>query len=135
MQITPYLHFNGQCDAAFKFYEKVLGGKIAFRIKMGEMPATENVPKEHHDKIAHIRLIVGNAVLMGSDACQGYNKPQGFTVSLGIDTAEEAERVFKALSENGKVQMPLEETFWALRFGVTTDQFGTPWMINCEKKN
>jgi PhnB protein len=73
-------------------------------------------------------------VLMGSDAPPDrYQKTQGTTVALGVDSAEEAERIFHALAENGTVTMPISETFWAVRFGMLNDQFGIPWMINCEK--
>jgi PhnB protein len=134
MLLNPYLHYNGQCEAAFTFYEKCLGGKIAFKITYGESPMAAQTPSEFRGKIMHIRLIVGDKILMGSDAPAGrYEEPQGFSVSLGIETPEEAERIFKALSEKGKVIMPMEETFWAHRFGMMVDQFGIPWMINCEK--
>jgi PhnB protein len=134
MQLNPYLHFNGQCEAAFKFYEQCLGGKITFKITYGESPMAEQTPPELRGKIMHTRLIVGDNVLMGSDApAERYEEPKGFSISLGIETPEEAERVFKSLSANGKVTMPLQETFWAQRFGMFVDQFGTPWMINCEK--
>ena len=134
MQLNPYLLFNGQCEAAFKFYEKCLGGKIAFKITNGESPMAKETPPERLHQILHARFVVGENVLMGSDAPpERYDEPNGISVSLGIDTAEEAERIFAALSENAKVHMPLQETFWAVRFGMLTDQFGIPWMINCEK--
>ena len=82
----------------------------------------------------HARLVVGDRVLMGSDVPPDHHdKPQGFSVSLGIDTPAEAERIFRALAEGGTVQMPLQETFWALRFGTLVDRFGIPWMVNCER--
>ena len=93
-----------------------------------------HIAPERHDKILHTRLIVGDNVLMGSDAPpERYEKPQGFFVTLGVDTPAEAERIFKALSEKGTLHMPLQETFWAVRFGMLVDQFDIPWMINCEK--
>jgi PhnB protein len=134
MQLNPYLQFNGQCEAAFKFYESCLGGKIVFKMTIGESPAAKMMPLERHNQILHIRLMVGDKVLMGSDVPpEYYEKPQGFSVTLGVDTPAEAERIFNALAEEGTVRMPLEETFWAQRFGMLSDQFGTPWMINCEK--
>ena len=134
MQLNPYLHFNGQCEAAFKFYEKCLGGKIAFKITYGESPMGSESAAEMHDKIMHIRLVVDDKILMGSDTSKDhYHQPQGFTVTLGIEKPQEAERIFKALSEKGKITMPMEETFWAHRFGMLIDQFGIPWMVNCEK--
>jgi PhnB protein len=134
MQLNPYLSYNGQCDAAFKFYEKALGAKILFKMIYGESPMAKDFPPETHKQIMHARLVVGDKVIMGSDSpCGRYQKPQGFHVTLGIDTPEEAERIFKALSEGGTVQMPIQETFWAHRFGMLVDQFDIPWMVNCEK--
>jgi PhnB protein len=134
MQMNPYLMFDGQCEAAFKFYERCLGGNIAALLTYGESPMAAQMPSEERGKIMHARLVVGDKVLMGGDAPQGhYEKPQGFTVTLGIDDPGEAERVFDALAEGGSVRMPLQETFWALRFGMLVDRFGTPWMINCER--
>ena len=134
MQLNPYLHFNGNCEAAFNFYEKCLGGKIGFKLTYGETPMAEKTPPEMRSKVIHMRMTVGKDVLMGSDAPPDrFSKQQGFSISLGIETPEEAERVFKALSEKATIMMPLEETFWAQRFGMLVDQFGIPWMINCEK--
>ena len=133
MKLNSYLFFNGQCEAAFKFYEKCLGGKIEAMLTHEGTPAEQDVPSEWRKKILHARLTVGDQALMGSDAPpERYDKPQGFSVSLNVDKPAEAERIFRALSENGKVQMPLEQTFWAVRFGMCVDRFGTPWMVNCE---
>jgi PhnB protein len=133
MQLNPYLLFNGQCEAAFKFYERIFGGKIEAMIPHEGTPAAEHVPPEWRKKILHARLSVGDEVLMGSDAPPDrYEAMKGFSVTLGIDDPAEAERIFHALAENGTVRMPIEKTFWALRFGMLVDQFGTPWMINCE---
>jgi PhnB protein len=134
MQLNPYLTFAGQCEAAFKFYERCFGGKIEVMMTHEGTPMAAHVSEAWRSKIMHARLTVGDKVLMGSDAPPDrYQKPQGFAVTLGIDDPAEAERVFSALSQNGAVQMRLQETFWALRFGMFTDQFGIPWMINCEK--
>jgi PhnB protein len=132
MQLNPYLLFNGQCEAAFKFYEKILGGEIEAMIPHEGTPAAEHVPPEWRKKILHARLSVGDEVLMGSDAPPDrYEAMKGFSVTLGIDDPAAAERIFHALAENGTVRMPIEKTFWALRFGMLVDQFGTPWMVNC----
>ena len=94
----------------------------------------EQTPTEWRDKIVHARLMVGDKILMGSDAPPDRYEPmRGFSVTLGIDDPKDAERIFHALSENGTVQMPIQETFWAARFVMLVDQFGTPWMINCER--
>ncbi|HLQ25622.1 MAG TPA: VOC family protein [Acidiferrobacterales bacterium] len=134
MQLNPYLFFNGQCEAAFKFYERVLGGKIEAMLTHAGTPAEAQVPAEWRDKILHARLNVGGEVLMASDAPPGrYEEPKGFSVSLQMKDPAEAERIFHALAENGTVRMPIQKTFWAARFGMLVDRFGIPWMINCEQ--
>lgn len=131
MQINPYLTFNGNCAAAFKFYEQCLGGTLNMRTH-GAAPSAEHVPVEWHDKIMHARLEVGDRVLMGSDSPPEYfQETKGFYVQLSIDEPAEAERVFRTLAENGRVTMPFAQTFWAYRFGMLVDQFGIPWMVNC----
>ncbi|MBD3885778.1 VOC family protein [Phormidium tenue FACHB-886] len=134
MQVNTYLMFNGNCEAAFKFYEQCLGGKIINLLTHENAPSAEQVPAEWHDKIMHVCLDLSGRLLMGSDCPPGYfEAPQGFYVQLSIDESAEAERIFQALAENGKVKMPFEQTFWAFRFGMLVDQFGTPWMVNCEQ--
>jgi PhnB protein len=133
MQINPYLLFKGDCREAFTFYEKLLGGKIEAIMTHAGTPAEEHVPAEWREKIIHARLTVGDQVLMASDAPPDhYQKPQGFSVSIGIKDPAEAERIFSVLSENGTIQMPLQQTFWARSFGMCVDRFGIPWMVNCE---
>ncbi|SEK68028.1 VOC family protein [Nitrosovibrio tenuis] len=133
MQLNPYLSFNGQCEAAFKFYEQCLGGKIVAMLTYGSSPMADQTPPEWRDKIMHARLMVEDEILMGSDSPpEHYEQTNGMSVSLGIDNPEDAERIFHALAENGTVRMPIQTTFWATRFGMLVDQFGTPWMINCE---
>jgi len=133
VKVNPYLSFNGNCEAAFKFYERVLGGKIAIMMPFEGSPMADQAPANWRSKIMHARLDIGEETLMGSDPPPDRYAPvKGITVSLGIDKPEEADRIFQALSEKGTVQMPIQKTFWALRFGMLTDQFGIPWMINCE---
>jgi PhnB protein len=135
VQFNPYLNFNGNCEAAFKYYQKVLGGKIEAMIPFEGSPAAEHSSPEMRKKIMHARLIVDGQPLMGSDCPPEHFQPmQGMSVALNVAEPAEADRVFHALAEKGTVQMPIEETFWAHRFGMLVDQFGTPWMINCEKK-
>ncbi len=135
MQINPYLTFNGQCEAAFKFYEACLGGKIVAMLAYGDTPMAEQVPPGSRKRIAHARLAVGDQVLMASDAPpEHYEAPKGFAVTLNIGEPAEAERIFHALIEGGSVQMAIQKTFWAARFGRLTDKFGIPWMINCEQR-
>ena len=135
MQLISYLNFGGQCEAAFKFYAKCLGGKIEAMMTHEGTPAAGQVPADWRNKIVHARLSVGDQVLMGSDAPPShFQKPQGFSVNIQVKDPAEADRIFHALGENGRATiMPIQETFWAKRFGMLVDQFGTPWMINCEK--
>lgn len=132
MRLDPYLTFNGQCAEAFKFYEKVLRGHIDTLLTHDETPAREHVSPDWYDKIMHAHLTVGDMALMGSDAPpQLYKKPEGFSVSVQLTDPSDAQRIFNALAENGVVRMPLQETFWAKRFGMLIDRFSIPWMINC----
>lgn len=134
MQLNPYLNFDGQCREAFTAYERILGGKIEMMQTHGESPMPDHVSPEARDRILHVRLAVGDAVLLGSDTPPGEPpNPQGFALSLSIDTPAEAERIFNGLSDGGKVDMPLQETFWAQRFGMLVDKFGIPWMVNCDR--
>ena len=134
MKLNPYLSFDGRCETAFKHYEQCLGGKIEMMLTYGDSPAESQTPENWRKKIMHARLIFGDNVLMGSDAPPDrFQGVKGIYVALNVDTAADAERIFKALAENGAVQMPLEKTFFAIRFGMLIDQFGIPWMINCEQ--
>ena len=134
MQMNPYLFFDGQCEEAFKFYAQLLGGKIEAMMTHEGTPAADHVPAEWRSKIIHARLNLCGQLLMGSDAPPDQQqKPQGFSVNISVNDPAEAERIFHALVEKGVATMPIGETFWAVRFGMLTDRFGIPWMINCEK--
>lgn len=137
MELANYLIFNGNCEAAFKHYEKLLGGKIEFIMRFGEAPPDacggQAPPAETREKIMHVRMLVDGKALMGSDAPPGrYEKPQGNWVSLSVDSTAEAERIYNGLKDGATVIMPLDKTFWAEKFAMLVDRFGTPWMINCE---
>ncbi len=134
MEIIPYIFFNGQCEVAMKFYEKVFGGKIQGLMTYGDSPAAKDFAPDQKNRIIHARMEVGNSVLMASDAPPEHHAPaQGFSLSVSVKDPAEAERVFAALAENGTIQMPIAQTFWSVRFGMLTDQFGMPWMVNCEQ--
>ena len=127
MRVNPYLLFNGQCEAAFKFYADCLGGKIEAMLPHAGTPAEPHVPAEWRDKILHARMTVGEDVLMGSDAPPDrFEQPKGFSVTIQLTDPAEAERVFRRLAEGGTVQMPIQQTFWATKFGMLVDRFGTP---------
>lgn len=137
MNINPYLSFNGQCESAFKFYEKCLGGRLMAMIPVSDTPMKDHMPSAAKDQIVHACLSVSDKLLMGSDhLCseQPFEGVKGCSVSIHVDTPEEAERLFNDLREGGSVTMELQETFWAVRFGSLIDQFGVPWMINCAKQ-
>jgi PhnB protein len=130
MQVNPYLYYNGNCEAAFKFYEKVLGAKIEMMMTHESAPESMPTQPEWKKKIMHARISIDGEVIMASDAPPGhFHQPQGFSVSLQAEDPADAERKFKALSEGGSVTMPFTKTFFAKGFGMCVDQFGIPWMV------
>lgn len=131
MKINPYLTFNGNCEEAFNLYARCLRGELTVQ-RFGETPGCEDLPVSHRDKVMHARLTAGDQVLMASDNHPAfpYEGVKGCSVALSVDEAEEADRIFNELAEGGAVTMPMQETFWAQRFGMLTDRFGVPWMIN-----
>jgi len=131
MQMNPYLSFNGQCEAAFKLYEQVLGGQLGDIFRYAGTPLAHEVPTDWQDKVMHGSVTIGGQVLMGGDvAPDRYEAPMGFSLSIQLKDATEAERIFGELSQGGRVVMGLEKTFWAERFGMVIDRFGTPWIVN-----
>ena len=133
MQLVTYLNFGGQCEAAFKFYETCLRGTIEAMITFGGTPSGADIPASWKNKIMHARLSAGGQVLMGSDGLPGETfEHRGYSVAVVVKEAAEADRIFAALSKNETVSMPIQQTFFAERFGMLTDQFGVPWMVNCE---
>jgi PhnB protein len=124
------LTFNGECDAAFALYEQCLGGKVTFRLTWGESPMADQAPADWRDKIVHATLTVGGTALSGADVL-AYQRPQGFQVQLNLDDVAAAERIFALLADGGEITVPLQQTFWAQRFGAVVDRFGIPWGINC----
>ena len=131
MQINPYLFYDSNCEAAFKFYEKVLGGKIEMMLRNEQAPDSMPTAPGREKKIMHARISINGEILMASDAPPDrFNKPQGFAVSVTVDDPVEAERKFKALSEGGTTNMPFGKTFFSKGFGMCIDQFGITWMVN-----
>ena len=131
MQFIPYLGFNGNCREALEFYAKVLKADLEL-MEFGGTPAEEHVPADAKNQILHGNLTLnGRPILMASDSGgMPFEKMQGIQVAIVLDDTEVAERVFKELSEGANITMPMEPTFWAKRFGMCTDRFGTPWMVN-----
>jgi PhnB protein len=133
MQMTAYLSFKGQCEEAFRLYEQCLGGQLGTIFRYSGSPMADQVPADWGDKVMHSSLEVAGQTLMGGDvAPDQYEAPKGFSLSLQIKGEADAERVYHALAKDGRVIMPLQKTFWALRYGHFVDRFGIPWMINCE---
>ena len=137
MRIEPSISlvFNGECDAAFALYQQCLGGTITFRLTWGDSPMADQAPPEWRDKIIHATLTVGGKAISGGDVLPGqYERPQGFQLLLDLDDATAAERIFEQLADGGLITVPLQQTFWAQRFGAVVDRFGIPWGINCGER-
>lgn len=132
MQVNPYLHYDGNCEEAFKFYEKALGAKIEVIMHVKGSPAAEHMPPDMADKVLHAQMTIDGEVVMASDAPPThFQKMQGFSVCLQIQDPAEGARRFAAISEGGEIRMPFGPTFWSKGFGMCLDKFGVPWMINC----
>ena len=132
MQVNPYLFYNGNCEAALKYYEKVLGARIEAMLTFDSAPQPMPMPPDWSKKIMHAKITIDGEVVMAGDAPPGhFHQPQGFSVSLMVEDPADAERRFKALSEGGSVNMPFGKTFFSKGFGMCVDQFGIPWMVYC----
>ncbi|MCL7944153.1 YciI family protein [Marinobacter sp. ATCH36] len=132
-QINIHLAFAGNCREAMAYYADVLGGQIETMITHGETPIADQTPKDWHDKIVHASLTLKGRRIMGADmAGDCYTRPQGVQVHLEYGDTKQAEQVFNQLTEGGSIVMPFEKTFWAHRFGMVTDRFGTQWMVSNE---
>lgn len=135
MQVNPYLSYDGNCGAALKFYEKVLGAQIEASFPYGDGNPGLETPPGWQDKIMHATISIDGEVIMASDSPPGhFQKPQGFHVALQVEDPTEAEQRFKALAEGGAVTMPFGKTFFSNGFGMCVDQFGIPWMVNCPQE-
>jgi PhnB protein len=132
MQFIPYLTFEGTCREAMEFYARTLRAEVESMFTFAGTPAEEHVPAGARDQIMHASLALkGQTILMASDSGgMPHEKAGGMSVSIVMDDTAEAERIFATLSEGGKVTMPIDRTFWAERFGMCVDRYGTPWMIN-----
>jgi PhnB protein len=132
MQLKTYVNFPGTCAEAFRFYEKHLGGKIGMMMTHGQAPDQTLAKPEWRDAVLHARIAVGGTELMGADIPNAQPVRSAY-LSLAVDSDGEAERIFSALADGGRVLMPMEETFFASRFGQVQDRFGINWMILHER--
>lgn len=134
MKLRTYLNYGGNCAEAFRFYEKHLGAKIGMMMTHGEMPGGSNVPPEMKNSILHANITIGDTELMASDVPKDRFQPmRSAYLCLGVDSDAEAEKIFALLSDGGDVFMPMQDTFFASRFAMLRDKFGTSWMIIHEK--
>jgi PhnB protein len=134
MEMTIEVNFKGECEAAFRFYVQCLGAELGSVFRYAGSPFANRVPENWSDKIMHGSVTIGGQVLMGADVTEDqFVERQGFSLSLQIKDTADAERIFDELARGGVVRVPLEETFWAARFGMVVDRFGVPWQVNCEE--
>jgi PhnB protein len=135
--IKPYIAFKGNCAEAINFYKENLGGEIMFTQTYGESPMADKVGPDQKDKVMHTSLKIGDSVIMACDNVFDGQNPttvgNNISLAIGGDDAAAADGMFERLSDGGTVTMPMQETFWAERFGMLTDKFGINWMFNVEK--
>lgn len=127
MRLDLYLNYPGNCEDAFRFYEQHLGGRLGQMSRHGSAP-NPHLPTEWKDKVLHARIEIGNAVLMGADVPNAQPMRSAY-VTLTIDSVEETERMYGVLADGGEIFMKMEETFFAKRFAMLRDRFGTSWML------
>jgi len=132
MKLDIYINYKGNCEQAFRFYEQHLGGKIIMMTTFKEMPDYNNIPEDRKNDILHARIEIGNAVLLGADIPQAEPMRSAY-LTLRVDSVEEAEKLYTLLSDDGEIFMKMEKTFFALRFAMLRDKFGTNWMLLCER--
>lgn len=135
MRIDFHINFSGQCQAAFEFYQSLLGGQVEL-LTYGNSPAKDSVPSGWTEKIVHGSFAFNNLQIAGADVLpESYQKLQGFQLLLQLNSAAEAQRIFDALAEGGVITMPLQKTFWSEAYGIVTDRFGVPWEVNSDDGN
>jgi len=137
--VNPYLMFNGNCEEAFLFYKSVFGGEFPYIGRYKDAPAeeSEKLSEEQQNRIMHVSLPIGNTILMASDSHPRYGDVgfgDNFSISINAESTDEADRIFNGLSAGGKIEMPLNKTFWGAYFGMFKDKFGVNWMVNFDEK-
>jgi PhnB protein len=133
MKVEPYLFFDGRCEEAIEFYRKTIGAEVEMLVRFKDSPEPAQpgmVPPGAENKIMHATLRLGETTVMASDGqCGGTPKFDGFALSITAANQAEAQRLFNALGEGGKVRMPLTKTFFSPCFGMLADRFGVAWMV------
>lgn len=137
-QINPYLNFPGNTEEAFNHYKAIFGGEFAMIQRFGDTPEAGNVAEEDKNKIMHIGLPIGDNVLMATDAvgdmCTALKPGNNISLSVSADSKEDADRIFNGLAQGGKINMPMDNTFWGSYFGMVDDKFGVQWMVSYDEK-
>jgi PhnB protein len=134
MHLHTYLNYGGNCAEAFKFYEQHLGGKITMMMRHGEAPDQSQVRPEWKHAVLHARITIGDAEISAADVPPDRFQPmRSAYLSLSVDSTQDAERIYALLSDGGQIFMPMEETFFAVRFAMLRDKFGTSWMLLHER--
>ena len=129
MKLYTHLNFGGNCEEAFRFYEKYLGGKIATIMKQRDLPSQYNVQPGNENAVAHARMNIAGVELIGNDVPNGFKPVRSSYLYLDVDSPEDADRIYAVLAEGGEVGMPIAETFFASHFAQLRDRFGTLWTI------
>jgi PhnB protein len=134
MKLHTYLNYGGNCREAFSFYEQHLGGKITMMMTHGEQPGASDIPHDWKKAILHARITVGGTELLGSDVPPERFQPmRSVYLSLAVNSIDQAESIYALLSDGGQIFMPMQETFFAFRFAMLRDKFGTSWMLIHER--
>ena len=136
LELEPYLHFDGTCEEALNFYKGIFGGEITSLERYAGSPMESQIPDFYRNKVMHAKFNAGTTRFMASDGMPGQPAPaySGFSMSVNIPKdAARGKQVFDALSAGGKVTMPFSKQFWGASFGMATDKFGVPWMVNCDE--
>ena len=141
LSVNPYLNFNGTTEEAFNLYKQVFGGDFAMVQRFKDTPEAGKVPAELGDKIMHIALPLGKGnMLMGTDAMEGLGQKaptmgNNFYITVNAESKEEADKIFKGLSDGAKIELPMNDTFWGAYFGMLKDRYEVQWMISYDKNH
>ncbi|HKP23554.1 MAG TPA: VOC family protein [Dongiaceae bacterium] len=134
MKVQPYVFFDGKCEEALEFYKRAVGAKVNMLMRFGEAPDQSQIKPESRNKVMHAAVHVGETEILASDGhCLGAPAFQGFALTINAANSAEALKLFTGIAEGGKIQMPLDKTFFAASFGIAVDKFGVSWMVIADK--